>query len=49
MLDVLVKDQESLEEPVFNLVILMAILFFAYTDQQNISIEQEHGRLFFSI
>lgn len=45
----LVKDQEFLEEPVFNLVIPMEILFLAYTDQQNFSIEQEHGRLFFSI
>ena len=45
----LVKEQEVLEEPVFNLVILMLILSLAYTDQQNISIEQEFGRLFFSI
>ena len=45
----LVKEQEVLEEPVFNLVILMLILSLAYTDQQNIVIEQEYGRLFFSI
>ena len=45
----LVKDQEFLEEPVFNLVILMVILFLAYTDKENISIEQDHRRLLFSI